>query len=162
MQNSNNTHINRRELITLLSGSLFGSFYISCKSKKFLSSSNDHLVDPIYYSSAKSLAKAIKGKEISSEEVVRIFLKRIEKVNPIINAIVQINPENALKSARNADIDIIRGKPIGPLHGVPITIKDSIDTSEFISTGGTLGRANYIPMNDATVVKRLRAAGAII
>lgn len=120
------------------------------------------LKDPIYFSSVTAIAEAIKSKNISSEEITKICLDRIHEVNPKINAVVQIADEKALSAARKADQALIQGKEIGPLHGVPMTIKDSFDTAGIISTGGTTGRSNYIPTVDATVVTRLKNAGAVL
>jgi amidase len=94
--------------------------------------SKDELVD----SSATALAKAIRTKQVSSEEAVRAFLKRIEQVNPKLNAVVQLRAEDALSEARAADKALAAGKHHGPLHGVPMTVKDSFDTAGVISTGG--------------------------
>ena len=113
-------------------------------------------------SSATSLAKSIAARSLSSEEVVRAFLERIEAVNTELNAVVQLASERALAEARAADAALARGQSLGPLHGVPMTIKDSLDTEGVISTGGTKGRAAYVAVRDASVVARLRAAGAIL
>ena len=89
-------------------------------------------------------------------------LERIAKVNPKLNAVVQLTAEAARKEADEADGALARGEIKGPLHGVPITIKDTLETAGVICTGGTKGRANYVPKADATAVARLRAAGGII
>ena len=107
-----------------------------------------------------ALAAAIRAGHLSSEEVVRTYLDRIAEVNGKLNAIVQLRRDAAIAEARAADL-VPRAKR-GRLHGVPVTIKDSLDTAGIISTGGTKGRAAYVPANDATVVARLRAAGAIV
>ncbi len=120
------------------------------------------LRDPLIHSSASSLAKAIRAKRVSSIEVVRAYLDRIEEVNAKLNAVVQLVSDRALEEARQADADLARGAIRGPLHGVPMTLKDSLDTAGVISTAGTLGRRNYIPPSDATVVARMRDAGAIL
>lgn len=120
------------------------------------------LADPIHYSSSMSLAAAVREKRISAAELVDAFLARIEEVNPSLNAVVQLRAEGARADARLADEALARGRSLGPLHGVPMTIKDSIDTEGLVSTGGTLGRSNFVPDRDATVVRRLRAAGAIL
>jgi amidase len=104
----------------------------------------------------------IQAKKISSVELTEMYLKRIEEVNPQINAVVLVCKERALMEAKMADELLAKGKSKGLLHGVPMTIKDSIDTAGVISTGGTLGRKNFIPAQDATVVARLRNAGAIL
>lgn len=106
------------------------------------------------------LAAAIRSGKLQSAFVVRAYLDRINEVNPALNAVVQIQHDAAMAKAHAADK--VPHEKRGPLHGVPITIKDSLDTVEIISTGGTKGRANYFPPRDATVVARLKAAGAII
>jgi amidase len=116
----------------------------------------------LIYLSAASLAQRIREKKVSSQEAVKACLARIAKVNPQLNAVVQLCAERALLEAKEADALLAKGKPKGPLHGVPMTIKDSIDTAGVITTGGTVGRMNYVPNKDATVVARLRAAGAIL
>ncbi len=118
-------------------------------------------MDEISYGSAALIAKMIRERRVSSEEVVRIFLDRIEKVNPKLNAVVQLAGDRALSEARDADRWLLRGDVKGPLHGVPMTVKDSLDTAGIISTGGTKGRSSFVPSQDATVVARLRRAGAI-
>jgi amidase len=119
-------------------------------------------MDDIIDASATDLARAIRAKAISSAEVVQVYLQRIEAVNPHLNAVVQLRAEAALAEARAADAALARGQVLGPLHGVPMTIKDSLDTAGVITTGGTTGRASFVPAQDATVVARLRQAGAIL
>src|SRR5438270_10166419 len=117
--------------------------------------------DSIVSASAGELAEAIRTKRLSSKTVVEAHLERIAKVNPKLNAIVQLTADAARKQADEADAALARGEIRGPLHGVPMTIKDTLETSGVICTGGTKGRANYVPKQDATAVARLRAAGAI-
>jgi amidase len=119
-------------------------------------------MDELVYTSATSLAQAIRDKRVSSQEVVEAYIHRIEAVNPQLNAVVQLTADTALTQAREADAALARGEIKGPLHGVPSTIKDSFDTEGVISTAGTKGRASYVPQQDATAVARLRAAGAIL
>jgi amidase len=119
-------------------------------------------MNELLYASATALAQAIRNKEVSSEEVVNAYLQRIAEINPQLNAVVQLTATSALGQARSADADLHRGENIGPLLGVPMTIKDSIETEGVICTGGTKGRATFMPAQDATVVARLRAAGAIL
>jgi len=120
------------------------------------------LTDPLYNSSAKALAGAIRDKRISSVELVDIYLDRIDQVNPSLNAVVQLRAEGARADARRADESLARGDSLRPLHGLPMTIKDSFDTEGVITSWGTLGRAGFVPDRDATVVRRLRDAGAIL
>src|SRR5690606_27612481 len=115
-----------------------------------------------HYSSAGALAAAIRRGELTCEAVVTSCLARIREVNAALNAVVQLAADSATARAREADAALARGESWGPLHGVPMTIKDSLDTAGVISTGGTLGRRDFVPENDATVVARLRDAGAIL
>ena len=119
-------------------------------------------MDELIYASANALAKAIRAKEVTSLEVVDAYLERIEAVNPQLNAVVQLGADVARGQARAADAALAQGEVKGPLHGVPVTIKDSLDTAGMISTGGTTGRRAFVPAQDATVVARMRAAGAIL
>jgi amidase len=119
-------------------------------------------MDNLSYASATALARAIRNKEVSSEEVVNAHVQRIEAVNPRLNAVVQVVAAQARAQAREADAALARGTVYGPLHGVPMTIKDNLDTAGVISTGGTTGRTTFVPTHDATVVARLRTASAIL
>ena len=112
--------------------------------------------------SATTLARFIRTNLVSSVAVVDAHLARLETANPKLNAVVQIQAEAARRQAREADEAVSRGERLGPLHGIPITLKDSLDTANMVSTWGTAGRADFTPEHDATVVTRLRAAGAII
>jgi amidase len=118
--------------------------------------------NPIITMSAGELAEAIKSKKLSSRAIVDAHLERIAKVNPKLNAVVQLTADAARKEADEADAALARGEIKGPLHGVPMTIKDTLETEGVICTGGTKGRANYVPKADATAVARLRAAGGIM
>ncbi len=119
-------------------------------------------MDEIIYLSATNMARMIRQREVSSVELVDAHLKRIEEVNPKLNAVVQVDGERALAAARRADEALARGEGRTALHGVPMTIKDSLDTADMITTGGTKGRSSFVPERDATVVARLRSAGAIL
>src|SRR5262245_19756015 len=119
-------------------------------------------MEELIYQPATLLAEAIRCKEVSAVEVLEACLQRIEAVNPKLNAVVHLAADSARAQAQHADAALARGDSNGPLHGVPMTIKDSLDTAGVISTGGTKGRASYVPTADATVVARLRAAGAIL
>ena len=116
----------------------------------------------IIYWSASAQARALRAGELSSREIVEASLARIDAVNPIINAVVQLVAERARREADELDKLAASGQFRGPLHGVPITIKDSLDSAGIVSTGGTMGRKDYVPEFDAPVVARLRAAGAVL
>lgn len=114
------------------------------------------------YVSATTLARRIREHEVSSEEVVDAYLRRIEAVNPRLNALVAPSAERALAEARAADAALARGELAGPLHGVPFTVKDWIDAVGLPCTGGELRYKDRMPHRDATVVARMRDAGAIL
>ena len=117
--------------------------------------------DAICFRSATELAALLRARELSSLEVVTACLERIDAVNPAINAVVRLAPD-ALDRARAADEALARGESQGPLHGLPFTIKDSLDTAGLVTTAGTIGWRDRVPDRDATVVARLRAAGGIL
>jgi amidase len=111
--------------------------------------------------SATGLAHLIRQREVSSFDVVDAYLGRIDDVNPRLNAVVQIAPD-ARERARAADAAIAHGGDVGPLHGVPFTVKDWIETEGLICAAGFAERSQFVPKRDATVVARIRAAGAIL
>src|ERR1700687_2561710 len=101
--------------------------------------------DAIYYKDSTELAALIRTKELSSREVVQAHLDRIKAVNPKINAIVTLMADDALKGADAADKAVANGAELGPLHGVPFTIKDAIDTAGVPTQRGSKVFAGYIP-----------------
>ncbi len=115
----------------------------------------------LIYESAKKQAAAIRDKKVSSVELVEAHLRRIQEVNPKLNAVVVSLAERAREQARAADAALAAGAHVGPLHGVPTTIKEAWETEGVECTGGTLGRVGVVAERDATVVARLRNAGAI-
>lgn len=119
-------------------------------------------MEDLIYASATSLARAIREREVSSRQVVEAHLRRIEAVNPKLNAVVQLTAERALERAREADEALARGETWGPLHGVPFTVKDWIETNDAICAASIPERASFVPKHDATAVARLRAAGGIM
>jgi aspartyl-tRNA(Asn)/glutamyl-tRNA(Gln) amidotransferase subunit A len=114
------------------------------------------------YMPALEMAEAIKKREISCIDVVDTILERIEKINPKINAYCTVLTDEAHKAAEEADKAVKQGKHLGPLHGVPVSIKDLIFTKGIRTTFGSKIFENFIPERDAIVVKRLKAAGAVI
>jgi amidase len=116
----------------------------------------------LFYASATSLARMIRDREVSAEEVLQAHLEQIQRVNGGLNALVQTNAHQALKQACLADKALHQGEPVGPLHGVPFTVKDWIDAAGLPCTGGDPAFRERIPAEDATVVARIRQAGAIL
>ncbi len=111
---------------------------------------------------AAEASEAIAAGKVSSEELTRACLDQIEKLEPTIRAWTHLDPAHAVAQARAADAVRARGRAVGPLHGVPIGIKDIFDTSDFPSEYGTPIHAGRRPAYDAAAVARLRAAGAVI
>jgi aspartyl-tRNA(Asn)/glutamyl-tRNA(Gln) amidotransferase subunit A len=108
------------------------------------------------------LAPRLRRKEISPVELTRDCLNRIEKLNPSLNAFITVTAESALEEARAAEAEIARGEWRGPLHGIPISVKDLIDTAGVRTTAASALHQNRVPQEDAEVVRRLRRAGAVI
>jgi aspartyl-tRNA(Asn)/glutamyl-tRNA(Gln) amidotransferase subunit A len=108
------------------------------------------------------LAPRLRRKEISSAEITRTCLERIATLNPKLNAFITVMEESALADARAADEGIARGEWRGPLHGIPIALKDLIDAAGVRTTAASALHKDHIPNKDAEVVRRLRQAGAVI
>src|SRR4051794_1626515 len=115
----------------------------------------------IIFSDATRLAELIRTREVSPVEVVQAHLDRIGSVDPSINAIVTI-ADGALEAARAAEKAVLEGRKLGPLHGVPFTVKDSIDTAGVLTQRGSPIFAGRVPDTDATSVARVKTAGGIL
>src|ERR1044072_218194 len=111
--------------------------------------------------SAVELSHLIRARAVSPVEAVGAYLRRIESVNPTLNAVVTLAPD-ALELGREAEAAVVRGETVGALHGVPLTVKDTIDVRGLRTTYGSRVRAHNVAEDDAPAVARLRAAGAII
>lgn len=118
-------------------------------------------MEDVTFKTATEQAAAIRAGQISSVELLAAAMAQIERHNPALNAIVILNDE-AHARAGEADAALARGESWGPLHGVPITIKDAIATEGIRTTGGYEPLSDYVPSEDAPVVARLKAAGAIV
>jgi aspartyl-tRNA(Asn)/glutamyl-tRNA(Gln) amidotransferase subunit A len=117
--------------------------------------------NPIHYQDAATLAALIQTKQLSSREVVQAHLDRTAAVNPQINAVVTLMADDALRAADAADRAVAAGDLLGPLHGVPFSIKDALDTAGVPTQRGSNLFAGHIPDVDATAVARFKAAGGI-
>ena len=116
--------------------------------------------DEIFYADAATLARRIRDRELSPVEVAQAHLDRIEQVNPRLNALIAF-PDGVMERAREAEDAAMRGEFRGPLHGVPFTVKDCVDTAGVVTTRGSRLFENHIPTADATAVTRLKDAGGI-
>ena len=119
------------------------------------------LPDELWRASARQLAAAIRTGEVTSLEVVEAHLTRIDAVNPAVNAVVAVYAEEARAGARAADEAVAAGEPLGPLHGVPFTIKDNIDQRGKPNTSGLEEGLEAIAQHDAPCVERMLSAGAV-
>src|SRR5262245_25316873 len=119
-------------------------------------------VPDLAYVSALDLADAIRRRQVSSREALEYFLARIASLDKTINSVVTIDAERACAEADEADRLLARGETRGSLHGVPMTIKDSLQTRGMRTTSGALELANFVPQEDAWPVARVREAGAVI
>src|SRR3954453_16618152 len=107
-------------------------------------------------------AELIRAHAMSSRELLELYLDRVERLNPAINAVVTLDAERARAAAAAADDALARGDAVGPLHGLPVTIKDAIETEGIRSTGGARELTDHVPTADAPAVARLKDAGAIV
>ncbi len=114
------------------------------------------------FGSARQLARAVRTGAVSSVELLRGYLERVDRLNPAINAIVVDDRERALKAAKAADRALAKGGPVGPLHGVPMTVKESFNIEGRPTTWGFPTFKDNVAGSDAVVVERLRSAGAVI
>lgn len=114
------------------------------------------------WADATALTEAIRDRRIGSEELLDALLVQVERYNPAINAVVALDIERARALARQADEAVARGETWGPLHGLPMTVKDSIETEGVVTTSGSPDLRDHVPDRDAATVARLKAAGAIV
>jgi amidase len=114
------------------------------------------------FQSATEAARTLRRKELSSRELTGMLLARIEAVNPALNAVVELGQTAALREAAAADEATARGDDTGPLHGVPMTIKDAFNVAGLPTTWGNPAFKEYVADSDATVARRLKQAGAIV
>lgn len=122
----------------------------------------DTVTRPLAFQSAAEQAVLLRTRQASSRELLDVYLERIERLNPSVNAVVTIDVDTARRRAQAADDATARGVSWGPLHGIPITIKDALAVAGIRSTGGALELRDYVPRRSAPVVARLRNAGAIV
>lgn len=158
-----NEKVSRR---AFLSGTMgFMSYTILPSSSKKptsrFSSEDEAYASGLEFASALDAAQAIKKGRISSLELTQHILDRIDRYNPSINAIVILTKDEALAQARAADEAMAKGQELGPLHGVPITIKDAFEMAGVRTTVGAPSLSEYVPKTDAVAVSRLRKAGAV-
>lgn len=119
------------------------------------------MTDIDVYSTAREMAAAVAGREISARELLDLHLDRIAATNPDVNAVVSLDEERARAGAAEADERLARGEAVGPLHGLPHAFKDTHEVAGWRTTFGSPLREQYVPKRDDLVAERVRAAGAV-
>lgn len=119
------------------------------------------LVSDLFYCTAREITALLRSRQVTAVEVLEAHLSRIARVNPVLNAIVTLSADDALREAKAADDALGRGEELGPLHGLPIAHKDLTRTKGLRTTFGSKIFAQFIPEKDALIVERLKGAGAI-
>ncbi|MDP8922722.1 MAG: amidase family protein, partial [Chloroflexota bacterium] len=114
------------------------------------------------FTPATELRRLVRDKQVSPVELVEAVLRRIERVNPVVNAYVTVAADRALAAAREAEAAVRRGDSLGPLHGIPVSLKDLTPTAGIRTTYGSRLYADNVPSVDALEVTRLKRAGAIV
>src|SRR6267378_3281402 len=114
------------------------------------------------YGALTEIAQEIRSKNVSPVEIVELHLKRIETLQPKLNAFIHLDSKGVCQQAHVAERSVLRGAQLGPLHGVPLTIKSCIDVAGWPCPAGSLLRKDYVPKQDVPLVSRLKAAGAIL
>jgi aspartyl-tRNA(Asn)/glutamyl-tRNA(Gln) amidotransferase subunit A len=119
-------------------------------------------MNELHWLGAQEIAVAYAARRLSPVELVRALLERISKLNPLLGAFIRVDAEAALEAARECEAEIAAGRSRGPLHGVPVAVKDIIDIAGQATTCHSRIMLDHVAAHDATVIARLRAAGAII
>ena len=116
----------------------------------------------IPFLSATELSGLIRAGEVSPVEAAQAYLDRIEAVDGRLNSYITVSGEEALAQARQAEEDIAAGRYAGPMHGIPVAVKDQFNTRGILTTNGSTIHGNFIPDEDATVIANLKQAGAVL
>jgi aspartyl-tRNA(Asn)/glutamyl-tRNA(Gln) amidotransferase subunit A len=127
-----------------------------------MSSSSKYSASELPLLELAEVSKAVQKKEVSPVELTCACLERIEELNPKLNAFITVTESSALEEARKAEAEIARGEWKGPLHGVPLAVKDLIETAGVKTTAASAVLKDHVPTADAEVIRRLKAAGAIL
>ena len=115
----------------------------------------------LWQESATTLAGMIRSGASTSREIIEAHLERIASVNPLVNAVVEVRPDEVRRDADAADAAVKAGAPLGPLHGVPFTIKINLDVAGYATNEGTVALKDFMATQDAPTVERMRASGAV-
>jgi Asp-tRNA(Asn)/Glu-tRNA(Gln) amidotransferase A subunit family amidase len=118
--------------------------------------------DDIAFASVAQLSRWIESRKLTSQRLTEIYLRRLEKFNPTLRCVITLTRDHAIEQAKQADSEIAAGKYRGPLHGIPYGAKDLLDTANIPTTYGAEPYRDRVPAEDAAVIKRLNAAGAVL
>ena len=116
----------------------------------------------LFFLTIREAGQLLQSRKLSPVELTRAFLDRIEQLDPVLSAYITVLPDSALSEARAAEAEILRGDYRGPLHGIPIALKDLYDTKGIRTTGSSRVMADRVPVEDATATTRLKTAGAVL
>ena len=153
--------LTRRDLVSRLAGAAVLPFAVNC-GRGPAQSPVSRVEGPLHYASLADVAKLVAARQLTSTALTRQILDRIAAVDGRLQSYVTVMTDRALASAARADVEIQAGRYLGPLHGVPIAVKDLCNTRGVRTMAGTRVMADFVPDSDATVVARLQAAGAVI
>ena len=112
--------------------------------------------------SGAEIARRIRDRDLSPVEVVEGYLERIDRYDDVLHSYITVCRDEALAAARQAEQAVLQGEPLGPLHGLPLSVKDQMDTAGVLTTAGSTILADYVPTEDATLIARAKAAGAVL
>jgi aspartyl-tRNA(Asn)/glutamyl-tRNA(Gln) amidotransferase subunit A len=148
----------RRDFLRLTGGALTAAAWYA----RVHATQRSDRSDDLAMLSLADASELVRSKKVSPVELTSACLARIERLNPLLNAFITVTGETALAAARAAESEVANGKRRGPLHGIPIALKDLFDTAGVRTTAGSAIFADRVPSEDAEVVRRLKAAGAVL
>lgn len=155
-------HLSRRELLAMFAGGALLSLQTACSEGATPSTSGTPIDGPLHFASLTDVARLIESGELSPVALTQMMLDRIESVDPRLKSYATVMAEQALAAAQVAEEEIRSGAYRGPLHGIPVAVKDLCYTEGVRTMGGSGALADFVPEYDATVVVKLREAGAVL
>lgn len=161
-QRSSGTYISRRELMALLAGGAIVSLQAACSEGTTPTPEGMALDGPLHFASLTDVARLLESRELSPVDLTRRMLDRISSIDPRLRSYETVMTEQALADAARAEEEIGSGSYRGALHGIPVAVKDLCYTEGVRTMGGSGALADFVPDYDATVVARLREAGAVL
>ncbi len=161
-KNASDSNLSRREALALMGGAALALLHTSCAPDARPAGSGATIDGPVHYAGLTDVARLIESKELSPVDLTQRILGRIESVDARLKSYATVMGDHALEAARAAEREIAAGNYRGPLHGIPVAVKDLCYTKGVRTMGGLGVRSDFVPDHDATVVAKLQAAGAIV